>query len=191
MSNGFTRVIFWILIVGNIIGAIFGFTFWYGGQLLASPLKYWLFIASCPVFSTLFVVCALLIYFKKKFSLLFYLTAVGLVKYGLWTIIYWANYNNTSIANWLFLWLIFSHSTMVLESIILYSRIEFKKSFIIFGWLLFALYDYVNYVLKTVTTKVAVGNREMYVAIVLTVVIPVLVFYLVKWFRYKNWKVLV
>lgn len=191
MVSGFSKMLFWILVVGNIIGAIFGFTYWYGPQLLASSVLYWIFIATCPLYSALFVVCAFMILFKKKNSFLFYLAAVGLVKYGLWTVIFWMNYTGTPIANWLFLWLIGSHVVMALESMILFSRIEFKLWHVFIAWFWFGLNDYVSYGLGFVTNKVAIASREMYVAVVLTAVVPVLVYYLVKLFRYKNWKVLI
>lgn len=191
MTSGFSKTLFWILVIGNVIGAIFGFTYWYGSQLLASSVLYWIFIATCPLYSALFVVCAFMILFKKKNSFLFYLTAVGLVKFGLWTVIFWMNYTGTPIANWLFLWLIFSHGFMALESMILYSRIEFKPWYIIFAWLWFGFNDYVSYGLGFMTNKVAIASKEMYVAVVLTAVIPLLVYWLVKYFRYKNLKVLI
>ena len=191
MKSAFSKVLFWILILGNVIGAIFGFTYWYGSQLLASPFIYWVFIATCPLYATLFVVCAFLVLYKKKNSFLFYLTSVGLVKYGLWTVIFWVNYQGTQITNWLFLWLVVSHSIMALESMILYSRIEYKPWHIFAALLWFGLNDFINYHLKYVTNKVTIFPREMYVAIVLTIVVPFLVYWLVKWFRYKNWKPLI
>lgn len=191
MASGFSKFIFWFLIIGNIIGAIFGFTYWYGPQLLASPFQYWIFIATCPLYAALFVVCALFIWYKKKNSFLFYLTSVGLVKYGLWTVAFWANYKGAPVNNWMFLWLIFSHSMMVLESVILYSRIEFKKWHVAIAWAWFGLNDYVHYSMQYAAAPFKIIPTEMYVAIILTVLGPLAVYWLVKLFRYNNLKILI
>jgi uncharacterized membrane protein YpjA len=191
MASGFSKAVFWLLVLGNIMGAIFGFTYWYGSQLLANPVLYWVFIAGSPLYALLFVVCAFMIYFRKKNSFLFFITAVGLVKFGIWTVVFWSVYNGTPIVSWLFYWLVISHSIMVLEAMVLFSRIEFRKWHLIFAWVWFGLTDYMNYSLKFITDKVAINSREMYVAIALTVLVPLIVYWLVKFFRYRNWKILI
>ena len=65
-DTGFSKVVFWLLMLGNLLGVIFGFTYWYGPQLLESSLKYWIFIPASPLFALLLVVSALMIYFRKK-----------------------------------------------------------------------------------------------------------------------------
>lgn len=191
MASRFSKVVFWLLIIGNILGAIFGFTYWYGPQLLKISVLYWVFVATCPLYALLFVICAFMIYFRKKNSFLFFITAAGLVKFGIWTVLFWLNAGITEISSLMFYWLIGSHSIMAIEACILFSRIEFKKWHLITAWIWFGLTDYMNYSLKFITDKVAINSREMYVAIILTVLAPLVVYWLAKFFRYRNWKVLV
>lgn len=192
MASTFDRVLFRILVLGNIIGVLFGFTYWYGAQLLESPLKYWIFIPASPLFALLFATSALMIYFKKKNSVLFYLTAVGLIKYGIWTVVFWwDNFSTSGLPLWMMYWLIGSHAIMALEAFILFSRIEFRKWHVLLAWIVFGLYDYMHYFGGLVTNKVAVVKTDMYTAIALTIFVPLVVYWLVKFFRYRNWKILV
>lgn len=191
MASGFSKAVFWLLVLGNVLGAIFGFTYWYGSQLLNNSILYWVFIATSPLYALLFVVCAFMIYFRKKNSFLFFITAVGLVKFGIWTVIFWLGYNAEPIGRLMLYWLVFSHLIMALEASIFFSRIEFRKWYLITAWLWFALNDYMNYSLKFITDKVTIAPREMYVAIALTILAPLVVYWLIKVFRYRNWKILV
>jgi uncharacterized membrane protein YpjA len=184
-------VLFWALIIGNVIAAVFGFTYWYGPQLLQTSWQYWIFLASCPFFAVMFIICALMIWFEKKISILFYITAVGLIKYGIWTVVFWLMYTGQPISDLMLYWLVGSHTIMIVEAFILFSRIEFKPWFVVLGWVIFGFYDYINYSLKLVTNKVPVGFNEMYLAIGLTVFVPLIVYWLVKRFRFKNRKVLI
>ncbi|HSV30551.1 MAG TPA: DUF1405 domain-containing protein [Atribacteraceae bacterium] len=92
MKNRFVAVfydnqlLFWLLVVGNILSAWYGYTVFYGEQLLATPWYLWIFIPDCPLFSTLFVIAFILV--KKKIypEFLLILVIANSIKYALWTV---------------------------------------------------------------------------------------------------------
>ena len=60
-----------LLIIGNTVGVIFGFTYWYGGQLLENPIYLWPLIPVSPLYAGLFVIALIFIQQKKQLSNLF------------------------------------------------------------------------------------------------------------------------
>jgi len=81
------------LIAGNTIGALAGFPFWYGAQLLATPFYFWPLVPDSPGNAFLFVPAYLLIRYRKPgWSFLNALAAFGNLKYGLWTVVFWYAY---------------------------------------------------------------------------------------------------
>jgi uncharacterized membrane protein YpjA len=87
LSKRASNLLFWALVIGNLLGALYGFTLFYGGQLLSSPAWLWPFIPDCPLFSLLFAFSLLLVrYAPGRFNLFNFLTFAGCIKYGFWTV---------------------------------------------------------------------------------------------------------
>ncbi|MBW3022940.1 DUF1405 domain-containing protein [Candidatus Woesearchaeota archaeon] len=189
------KIQLFILIAGNIFGAIFGFTWWYGDQLLRSPWYLWLIVAPCPLYAALFVVCIsiILLNFRLKnffIQLLVFITSVGLIKYGIWTVFFWTTYSGSSGLQWYMIaWLVVSHSAMAVESVLLVPKINIKK----YGKILvplslawFFLNDFFHYFRNQLTDKIEIPNMDIifYVAIILTLLSPFIVLLIKK--KIKN-----
>lgn len=108
------------ILVGNGIGAVAGLVYWYGGQLRASPWVLWPFIPDSPG-STFWVIpaLALVVWRAPGWPLLTAFAAFGVIKYGLWTVVFWALYwaaggppHLESLA------MTFTHLAMVVEGVV-------------------------------------------------------------------------
>ena len=183
----------YLLLLGNIIGAVFGFTWWYGEQLKQAKWYLWIFTAPSPMYAALFVVAAILIMIRVKdsqaTSFFYFITSIGLIKYGIWTIIFWLTFSGAKELGYLMIaWLVFSHGVMAAESSLLYHKIQLKKysiPFLLMATAWFLLNDYLNYVGPTMMTKIAIPNWTIAssTAIVLTIISPFLAYFLAKRIR--------
>lgn len=187
---------FWVLIVGNIFGAIGGFLWWYKPQLFAAPWYLWLFTPDSPLYSLLFgIIFAGMLLAKKhgvQGGLFSFLVSVGLLKYGAWTVasqifVFFIarDYVLSSFSIIEMIWLVVSHMAMFLEGPLLLHRTkEIPLSWvgIVFVW--FLLNDYTDYVgisgFTTVTTVLA-GGMTFYIvaAVIATLICP----FLALWYQ--------
>lgn len=135
------------MIVGNTIGGIIGYPFWYGQQLLASPLYLWPFIPDSPTSALLFVPAYVLIRWRKPgWSFLNALAAFANIKYGVWTVAYWFLYwRQGGDPGWMGGLLTFTHAAMALEGAYLlnYTYLKWPGTLAVIGW--FALQDWADY----------------------------------------------
>ncbi|MGZ4901880.1 MAG: DUF1405 domain-containing protein [Halobacteriota archaeon] len=75
------------VILINLAGTIIGF-FYYSDQLLSSSPAIWLFIPDCPFYVLLAaIVLAVYLTTKRRSDLLSFITSIGLLKYGTWTVL--------------------------------------------------------------------------------------------------------
>lgn len=77
--------VLYLLVAINILGIIGGYYFYYD-QLASSPLYLWPFIPDCPVYVMVFTFALLLTLYGYELKLLNYIAAVGMMKYGAWTL---------------------------------------------------------------------------------------------------------
>ncbi|MDQ4077513.1 MAG: DUF1405 domain-containing protein [Chloroflexota bacterium] len=84
--------LFWTFIVVNIIGFVWGTFGWYGDQLPNTPLLCWLFVPDCPLVAGLFAVALWGVRQGKKWTVFNLWTAMGSIKYGVWTCTVWLAY---------------------------------------------------------------------------------------------------
>jgi len=85
----------WVLIVLNFIGFVGGIILWYGDHFLgraAGKWYLWPFIPDCPGFAFLFIIAFLGLLCGRDWRLFNTITAYGLIKYGVWTVLYWIAY---------------------------------------------------------------------------------------------------
>jgi len=116
----------WTIIAFNFAGFVVGTIFWYGGQLLGAADQWflWPFIPDCPLFAGLFIIAFLGLRKGRDWHLFYMITAFGLIKYGVWTVVF-------SVAYWLggapvesmSLAMCFTHVGMILEGIYVAYRI--------------------------------------------------------------------
>ena len=178
-----------LVIIGNSIGVLFGFTYWYGTQLLENPIYLWPLIPVSPLYAGLFVVGLVLLLQKKRLSDLFlFITSTGLIKYGIWTIFFWLTAKDTGLHWLMIVWLVLSHLCMALEAFVLMSYTKQKGWMIPITIIWFFANDYVHYFRGLLTNKIVIQNveAEMIVALILTVIVPIIV-----WFGSKQQKVTV
>lgn len=135
------------LVVGNTVGGIIGYPFWYGWQLATSPLYFWPFIPDSPTSALLFVPAYVLIRRRKPgWPFLNGLAALANIKYGVWTVAYWYLFwREGGNPGWMGLLLSFTHAVMALEGTYLlhYTRLGWGGTAVLIGW--FALQDWADY----------------------------------------------
>ncbi|MBC8446263.1 MAG: DUF1405 domain-containing protein [Chloroflexi bacterium] len=81
----------WTIIAFNFAGFVTGIVFWYGDHLFnraADKWYLWPFIPDCPLFAGLFVIAFLGLRRGRDWRLFYTITAYGLIKYGVWTVVY-------------------------------------------------------------------------------------------------------
>jgi uncharacterized membrane protein YpjA len=103
--NSFTHLYQWLvslmlsplvvtaIFTGNGIGVVAGMIYWYGDQLRVSPWWLWPFIPDSPL-STFWMLpaLALILWRQPGWPLFNAYAAFGVIKYGLWTVVFWALY---------------------------------------------------------------------------------------------------
>ncbi|MBU0898346.1 MAG: DUF1405 domain-containing protein [Nanoarchaeota archaeon] len=132
-----------VIILISLAGFFIGMYF-YWNQVINTPTYLWLFVIDCPLYVLLSVVVIALRMKGRSNKILNYITSVGLIKYGLWTVLA-IILNQGDI-----LFFALPHMLMVIFGFLLipYSRAKFTGFLLIMGWFLFN--DYMDYVVGTV-----------------------------------------
>lgn len=135
----------WVLVVVNLAGAVYGFN-WYREQLLQSPKGLWPVIPDSPLAALYFGLFLLVIRFGRRWRLLEALAFLAMIKYGLWTVLvfaqYWWAHGVTSFEE---VHLSLSHFSMAVEAAI-FLRYYYPGTLAgIAAWLWFVLNDYMDY----------------------------------------------
>jgi len=74
------------IIIINAAGTLIGF-YYYWDQLVSSSPVYWIFIPDCPLYTMLAAtILAVYVCTRRTSDLVNFITAVGLAKYGTWTV---------------------------------------------------------------------------------------------------------
>jgi uncharacterized membrane protein YpjA len=129
------------IFIGNGIGVVAGVIYWYGWQLLLSPWWLWPFIPDSPL-STFWVLpaLALVLWRRPGWPFLNAYAAFGVIKYGLWTVAFWALYwRNGGALHLESVSMSFTHLIMTLEGILLlgFARLTPRIALSIGAWFLF------------------------------------------------------
>jgi uncharacterized membrane protein YpjA len=80
-----TRWVVWTLAIANLSQCIAGYIYWYGTDILSSPVYLWPFVPDSPLSGTLVAVALLAFHYGRRWEYLGLLAATGAIKYGLWT----------------------------------------------------------------------------------------------------------
>jgi len=148
--------LFWLIFILNVLGALYGFIFFYWQQLLTTPLHLLIFTPDCPLFALFFAISMLLVRYgvKNEFAQLFnFLTFAGALKYGFWTVFvlmaYPEFYYATSLQAVLSTLLLLGHVGLFFEAFLLPSLVRVKAWHLVpvLGFML--LNEYSDYVLLT------------------------------------------
>ena len=145
----------WALLLVNLAGFAFGIWYYVPQLSVTSPLL-WVFVIDCPLYVLLFAgVCVLRLKEKAVPRWFYYISAVGLIKYGFWTFLVVVLYWNVlfSSASALYSVLTPLHIGMILEGLVLVPR--FRASLMqmlpVLGW--FLLNDWLDYFFGTVPLR--------------------------------------
>lgn len=137
----------WPLISFNVFAAIIGGVYWYGSDLLRTPWWALIFVPDCPLFTLFFAIALAGIVLGRNWNLFNVLTAVGMVKYGIWTVTVWAlfwsaGYMPTPES----IIMTLAHIGMILEGVVLAGfvvNVRWRHVLAVGVW--FSLSDYVDY----------------------------------------------
>ncbi|MFH1285279.1 MAG: DUF1405 domain-containing protein [Candidatus Micrarchaeota archaeon] len=146
------KLLFWLVVFINLLAAGYGFLYFYGDQLAQAPLYLAIFIPDCPLYALLFVVAILLIETRERFDAFYFVVAIGLMKYGFWTVFvlssFWSSYAGSNGAV-LTAMLIITHVGLFAEAVAILGRINLKKEHVAIALAWFALNDFSDYFLGT------------------------------------------
>lgn len=135
------------IFIGNSIGAVAGLVYWYGDQLLAGPWYLWPFIPDSPG-STFWVIPALALIFRRApgWPWLNAFAAFGVIKYGLWTVVFWSLYwANDGVPHLESIVMTLTHLVMVVQGLLLlnFTRLTKRVALGLGGW--FLLNDWIDF----------------------------------------------
>jgi uncharacterized membrane protein YpjA len=138
------------IIIINIAGSLVGF-YYYWDQLASANPFLWIFIPDCPLY-TMLAAGVLTIYVSTKHSsdLINFITAVGLAKYGTWTVAVVLGFSTFyfSIDSSLYTVIALLHVAMVAEFVVpllLIRQLKYRLAAIALVW--FLANDFVDYFL--------------------------------------------
>jgi len=140
------------IIVINIAGSVVGL-FYYWDQLVSASPFAWVFIPDCPLYTMLVaVVLAVYASTKRSSDLINFITAVGLAKYGTWTVVVVLGFSAFyfSIDSSLYTVLVLMHIAMAAEFILpllLIRQLKFRVPAVALVW--FLANDFADYFLGT------------------------------------------
>jgi uncharacterized membrane protein YpjA len=135
-----------LIILIDLAGIFYGY-YYYADQLSSSPLYLWIFIPDCPFYLMLFTIALVFAIFGFESRLFSYISAVGMMTYGVWTLLALLVFGDYFFAGsaWVLSSVLFVlHIGMFAEGFLLIpKKVERKYLFLGLGW--FLLNDYVDY----------------------------------------------
>ena len=140
------------IIIINIVGSLVGL-FYYWDQLVSASPFVWIFIPDCPLYTMLVaVILALYVSTKRSSDLINFITAVGLAKYGTWTVVIVLGFSSFyfSVDSSLYTVLVLMHVAMAAEFILpllLIRQLKYRWTAIALVW--FLANDVADYFLGT------------------------------------------
>jgi uncharacterized membrane protein YpjA len=139
--------VLWLVVLANLGGAIAGYVFWYGDSILAAPWYYWIFVPDCPLAATLMGFALISYRYGRRWDLLGLLATGTCIKYGLWTVVYWAaNYVAGGQYNFESVTMSITHFIMIVEGFMLTSILRFRLVPVAIASLFLIGNDLVDYV---------------------------------------------
>ena len=140
------------IILINVAGTLVGFYYYWDQLLAASPLL-WIFIPDCPLYTALAaVILSVYITTKRSSDPINFIAAVGLAKYGTWTVAVVLGFSSFyfSIDGNLYAALVLLHVAMAAEFVLPVLLIrQLKKIFVATALAWFFLNDFADYYLGT------------------------------------------
>jgi len=147
------RDIAWTIIILNLIGFVVGTLYWYGPHFLygkdgmGAPSPFlWVFIPDCPLFAFLFVVAFFGLRRHKGWNWFYTIAAIGLIKYGVWTVTFWFAYWGLGASLTLEgAVMTVAHLGMIAQGIYLLTQFRAEVRHVLLALAWFVLSDFVDY----------------------------------------------
>ena len=128
----------------NLAAGIYSISYYFSHLEKTNPLL-WLFVIDCPLYSIIFGINLYLLAKEKQKPLLGFVSIVGNIKYGLWTIF------ALLLPGLIFIYPLYviGHLLLILEVIIFYKifAIKIKHIIIVLAW--FLINDFLDYFVGT------------------------------------------
>lgn len=137
-----------LIVIINLIGFLYGFFFFYGEQLLQTEPWFWIFVIDCPLYALLMTLTLIIIKLRKNFQPFFFISAIGALKYGFWTVFVLINYSSyyfSPATSFIYFVLLFGHIGLFLEAFLLNGRIKLRNYFLPLALFWFLLNDAADY----------------------------------------------
>ena len=173
-------LLFSFVILANLLGAIYGFVFYYGDRILSTPLPLVLFVPDCPLYVSLFIISILLVRDKVKSwasDLFIFISSVGLMKYCLWTmfvILFFNSYFLSPMVAGLYVMLFIAHFLAFVEVFVFVGKINSSHFFLAIAIIWLVLSDFVDYALGTHPTLPAMEATQFTILVSVTVLLSVM-----------------
>jgi len=147
------RDIAWTIIILNLIGFVVGTLYWYGPHFLygkdgmGAPSPFlWVFIPDCPLFAFLFVIAFFGLRRHKGWNWFYTIAAIGLIKYGVWTVTFWFAYWGLGASLTLEgAVMTVAHLGMIAQGIYLLTQFRAEVRHVLLALAWFVLSDFVDY----------------------------------------------
>jgi uncharacterized membrane protein YpjA len=140
------------IIIINVAGSLVGL-FYYWDQLVSASPSAWIFIPDCPLYTMLAaVVLAVYASTKRGSDLINFITAVGLAKYGTWTVVVvlWFSAFYFSVDSSLYTVLVLLHVAMAAQFVLPLLLIRHLKPHLaVVALVWFLANDFADYFLGT------------------------------------------
>lgn len=139
------------LLCVNLVGFLFGIYYYWNQLMRTSPLL-WVFVIDCPLFVLLFAyICWQNMQEREVPDMFKFLTSVGLIKYGLWTVFVVWYFGSVffSLSPTLYSILFPLHIGMMAEGFVLLPRFKAEKRHALPVLIWFLLCDVLDYSIGT------------------------------------------
>jgi uncharacterized membrane protein YpjA len=137
----------WVVVAADLGGSIAGYIFWYGDSILAAPWYYWIFVPDCPLAASLMGIALIGFRFRRRWDFLGLLATSTCMKYGLWTVVYWAaNYSAGGHYDFESVTMSVTHFIMIIQGLMLTTFLRFRLLPVAIAALFLIGNDLVDYV---------------------------------------------
>lgn len=147
-----TPFLAWLAFIACVVAFVIGTIGWYGGFFAEVDAPVWTypFIPDCPLAALVFGVALILMHLRRTSNLINQFAAVFCIKYGTWTMLFWALYwartGNIELSSLFSGPVMFAaHFGLTIMGLLLlqYVRPSVRDSLITFAW--FIVSDFVDY----------------------------------------------
>ncbi len=141
------RALFWLWMAINVVGLVLGTIGWYAPQLAITPVIWWIFVPDCPLVAGYAAVALWGLRQGKRWAAFNLFTALGCIKYGVWTCLVWLLYwSATGDFNPLSILMFVTHLGLIGQGVVLLLLTDtWSVREVLPSVAYYALADYVDY----------------------------------------------